>query len=282
MPAPRNPLEGQPRVELVQDGFDYTEGPIWHEPSQALFFADLRRHAVFRYTPGGKLEPILDDSGDAAGLEIFNGEILLAQMKAQQLGRLDLSQPSNPRIRQVVTAENDKLNDLASWRERMVFLTAPATRKIFRYVPGRALELLWQGPQGTKPNGIAVSPDGKTLYVSDTYQNLVRAFALDEEGGLGEERVLARQLGLNLKAAELVTDGLAVDQAGNLYVATYERPNETAPGEIAVLAPTGQRWGRLIVPTGPTNCAFGDADHRTLYITARGALYRVRLEIPGF
>jgi gluconolactonase len=214
-------------------------------------------------------------------MEVFNGQILVTQMHSRQLGKLEAGAAANVRIHTLASAVDDGPNDLVSWRNQAVFLTVPATRRVLRYVPGQDLKVVWQGPPGTKPNGIALAPDAGTLYVTDTYWNLVRAFRVDDQGQLSEDRVLARWLGLNEKAAELITDGMAVDRAGNLYIATYERPDDMAPGEIAVLRPTGRRWGRLIVPTGPTNCTFGDADGRTLYITARGALYRVRLQVPG-
>lgn len=81
VPARGNPLEGAPRIELVQDGFNYTEGPTWHEPSQTLFFVDLKEHAVFRYAPGSKVRRILIDSGGAAGMEIITARRALYRVR---------------------------------------------------------------------------------------------------------------------------------------------------------------------------------------------------------
>lgn len=127
-------------------------------------------------------------------------------------------------------------------------------------------------PQGTislvtrsmaRPNGIAISPDGRTLYVTDTTQRSVVAFTLDSEGNPGGERIFAT----NTPGGP---DGLRVDPRGNLYVAA---------GGITIYAPSGEMKGIIPVPEAPANCTFGGANGEWLYITARTSVYRVR---PAF
>jgi gluconolactonase len=120
--------------------------------------------------------------------------------------------------------------------------------------------------QRSQPNGITLSPNGRTLYVSDSDQRLVRAYDLDGKGIASNERVVVEKIAG-------VPDGIRTDEKGNLYVAAksvyvYSLPNARLLGEV----PVGET---------PSNIAFGDADLETLFITARTSVYRVRLGVKG-
>lgn len=132
-------------------------------------------------------------------------------------------------------------------------------------VDGDTLTRVWDGTTDQRPNGVALSPDDGTLYLADTADQVLRAFDVDDDGTLSNERTFAS----GVKGA----DGMAVDEAGNLYV--------TSGAGVRVYAPDGSMWGTLEVPMAPANCAFGGADRRTLYITARTTLYRVSMPIAG-
>jgi gluconolactonase len=114
-----------------------------------------------------------------------------------------------------------------------------------------------------KPNGIALSPDERTLYVGSAGSDVL-AFELDGNGVVGSSRVFASPGG---------SDGMGVDCAGNLYV--------TGGGEVKVYAPDGGQLGAIAVAMSPSNVAFGGADRRTLYITAGAGLYSIVLNVPG-
>ncbi len=109
-----------------------------------------------------------------------------------------------------------------------------------------------------------LSPDERTLYLADTADGVVRAFEVEDDGTLSRERMFAEVPG---------PDGMTIDEAGNLYV--------TTSNGVEVFAPDGTRWGALDVPMRASNATFGSADRRTLYITARTALYRARMPIAG-
>jgi gluconolactonase len=117
----------------------------------------------------------------------------------------------------------------------------------------------------TRPNGVAISPDGRTLYVSDTQERKILAFDLDAEGNSTKERVLISDM-------DGGPDGLRISANGNLYIA--------ARG-IAVYTPSGRFIRMIEFPETPANCAFGDADLRTLYVTARTSIYKVRISDEG-
>jgi gluconolactonase len=110
-----------------------------------------------------------------------------------------------------------------------------------------------------------LSPDASVLYVSDSEANLVRAYTVAGDGALSGERTFITGVG--------APDGMAIDAAGNLFIA--------AATGVEVYAPDGTRWGALAVPQQPANVAFGGTDARTLFITARTGVFQVTLASPG-
>ena len=165
-------------------------------------------------------------------------------------------------------------NDLAVRKEGDVYFTDPAfgnqqdTREldffgVFHISRKGELEVIAK-PKG-RPNGIALAPDGHTLYVSNSDERNVRAYDLDKSGGASNERTL-------ISGIEGVPDGICVDEKGDLYVAA---------NQIQVYSPEGKTLGMVPTEETPSNCAFGDPDLGSLYITARTSLYRARLDVKG-
>ena len=116
-----------------------------------------------------------------------------------------------------------------------------------------------------QPNGIALSPDHATLYVTDTQAGVVMQYPVNAGGTTGAGVVLAN-------VAQ--PDGMTVDVNGNLYVA--------GSAGVSVLDPDGGSWGTIGgLPEAATNVAFGGADRKSLYITTPGAVHRVALAVPG-
>jgi gluconolactonase len=117
----------------------------------------------------------------------------------------------------------------------------------------------------TRPNGIALSPNGRVLYVSGSDDHSVRAYDIDREGDASNERVLVSKIAG-------VPGGMRVDEKGNLYVAA---------NGIMVYHPDGRPAGAIALREPASNCAFGYPDGMMLFITARGNLYRTRLDVKG-
>ncbi len=205
------------------------------------------------------------------------------------LGRLIASEGDNRRVSRtladgtVVTVADrwqgkrlNSPNDNIARSDGTIYFTDPP----YGVPAGQARELDFQGvfrvdPAGmlhlesrdmNRPNGVALSPDEKTLYVDDTADALVRKFPVRPDGSLGPPTMFVPSTGGG-------GDGMAVDDAGNLYVAT--------DAGVKVYKPNGMTWGVISLPEVPSNCTFGGSDRRTLYITAKTSLYRVTLKVPG-
>ena len=127
----------------------------------------------------------------------------------------------------------------------------------------------------TFPNGILLSPDGRTLYVSnsDPHRAIWMAYSLDAHGNAASSRVFADVTGQVAQDRPGLPDGMAIDRYGNLFA--------SAPGGISIISPAGRILGRIETGTAIANCTFGGADGRTLYMTSNHMLARVRTRTAG-
>ncbi len=267
-------------VELIQDGFKFLEGPA-KVPDGTLYFSDIPAETIFQLSPEGNISEYLKPSGFANGLMYGgDGQLLACQME----GRLSSIEISTKQITVLVDQYNgirmNAPNDLVIDREGGVYFTDPRYRApepwpqgveafYYRAKDGEVTRL----GEGLKaPNGIAMSPDEKTLYVIPSMQSAMMAYPVEGPGKIGKGRVFC-QLQQVDGQTEGGGDGLAVDSNGNLYI--------TSAAGIQVFSGAGELLGIIQVPEQPANCAFGGPDNRTLFITARTGLYRCNMPIAG-
>ena len=284
-------------VERVADGFQFLEGPVWVRDGGHLLFSDPNANTIYAFAPEGRLSVFRVKSG-YRGLDIAE----YAQPGSNGLtldreGRLTINEHGNRRVTRlekngVLTVLADRYedkrlnspNDLVYKSDGALYFTDPPfglprfqedPRKelpyagVFRYAEGR-LRLLTTDLAG--PNGIAFSPDERYLYVTnwDVKKKVVMRYQVTADGGLAGGHVF---FDMTDAPGDEALDGLKVDQRGNLYV--------SGPGGLWIISPEARHLGIIRMPEVPANFAWGDEDGRTLYLTARTSLYRVRLGIPG-
>jgi gluconolactonase len=288
-----------PKIFKLAEGFKFTEGPVW--VNDALLFSDPNSNTIWQYTPqGGKpgqLKVFRTPSGyQGADIAEYkqpgsNGLTLDPQ------GRLIINQHGHRRVvrlekdgRETVLAdqfEGQRLNspnDLVYRSDGTLFFTDPPfglpqfDADPRKELPFSGVYALHRGKlqvltkEFSGPNGIALSPDEKLLYIGnwDDHKKVVRCYEVQADGSLRNGKLF---FDLTNAPGEDAIDGVKVDQAGNVYV--------SGPGGLWVLSPQGERLGTIIAPQHIHNMAWGDADGKTLYLCARSGLYRMRLNVAG-
>lgn len=268
-----NPLTGIGAVTMVPGGpYLFVEGPVWL--GDRLLFSDIDGNIIRQLVPPSTITTFRMPSGNSNGLAVdAQGRLLACEHGNHRVSRTLAGGTLSDVATSFGGTRLNSPNDVIARSDGNLYFTDPdyaalpgdrqPTQGVFRVSPTGTLTRI--AMYSTQPNGIALSPDEATLYVADASARLVRKFAVAGDGSTG-----AAQLFVNTANTP---DGMAMDDAGNLFVSTQ--------AGVQVFAPSGTMWGTITVPEQPANCTFGDADRRTLYITARTRLYRVRLVGPG-
>ena len=263
--------------EVIAKNLMFTEGPVWR-PEGYLLFSDIPANIIYKWKPGGELEKFRSPSGNSNGLTLDKrGRLIACEHGNRRVSRTELDGSIS------VLAENYKgkrlnsPNDVVVKSDGSIYFTDPPYgvqpnqreldfQGVYRISPDGELTLLVD--DFVKPNGLAFSPDEKILYIADTDKKHVRAFDLNPDGTLANGRVFADLSGEKQHGP----DGMKVDIDGNLYVTS---------GVTWIFDSKGKHLGNIVTPEAPANCAFGDDDYKTLYITARTSVYRVRVKVQG-
>ncbi|WP_209332539.1 SMP-30/gluconolactonase/LRE family protein [Lunatimonas salinarum] len=269
------------QVKKIAEGFTFTEGPVWNATEGYLLFSDIPANTVNKWTPDGKVTPFRQPSNNANGLTYDRtGNLLLAEHSGRKIGVLRQDGSYSTLADQYQGVRFNSPNDVIVDRKGTVYFTDPpygldkaATdtlgfNGIYRFEKGK-LTLL--ADDLYRPNGLALSPDEKVLYVanSDKPKKYMK-FALAKNGKVGKGELFFDASALDGAGSP---DGIKVDKEGNVYA--------TGPGGVLVITPQGKHLGTILFPEVPANLTFGGEDGRTLYVTARTGLYAVKVKIPG-
>jgi gluconolactonase len=284
----------------------FLEGPA-ADAAGHVFFSDIINNRILKFDPrGNEFAVWRADSGRSNGL-LFDALGRLLACEGNEFGgngrrRITRTDMQTGKV-EVLTERFDgkrynSPNDIAARSNGQIFFTDPCYDRrqemellhesVYRIdTDGRVTRIISQ-PDIQRPNGIALSPDEKTLYVVDSNRGpgsnrKIWAFELDAAGNPG-----GHQLVFDF-APGRGGDGMGVDVEGNLYVAAgvYRARNESettdVPTGIYVISPTGKLHGRIPIPEDViTNVTFGGDDLRTMYVTAGKTLWQVRVKIPGW
>lgn len=274
-------------IERIGIAFEFTEGPAWH-PDGFLIFSDIPGNTIYRWTEK-KFVVFRSPSNKANGLLTeADGSVLACEHESRSISRYSPDKELSVLVDNYKGRKLNSPNDLCKSANGAIYFTDPpwglAERNedpakelpyngVFRYHSGQLTlidsTLSW-------PNGIALSPDERYLYVAnleilrvngaDEYQVHWMRYTLDDRGEVVEKTIFFTALDTSLPGGP---DGMKVDQLGNLFV--------TGPGGILVVDSTGNHLGTIGIPIPATNLAFGPKE-KELFITARSTLYRVQLK----
>jgi gluconolactonase len=290
-------------MELLAGGFDWTEGPLWIREGGYLIFSVIPPNKIVKWKEGEGASLYLRPSGltgprdlraepGSNGLLLDpQGRLVLCQHGDRRLARMDapLSAPAPKYVTLADRHEGKRFNspnDACYKSDGNLYFTDPPYG-LAKYMQDPEKEIPYQGvyrlgtdgkvtlltKEVTRPNGIAFSPDEKTLYVASSDPDLAvwHAFPVKEDGTLGAGRIFADSTA-SVKKMKGLPDGLKVDAKGNLFA--------TGPGGVLIFAPDGTHLGTLRTGEATSNCAWGD-DGSTLYITADQYLVRIRTATKG-
>ncbi|MCH9726640.1 MAG: SMP-30/gluconolactonase/LRE family protein [Planctomycetes bacterium] len=254
-------------LETIATEFGLADGPAW-DGGGHLYFPDVKGGKLYRYTPKtGKVQVFLNDAGRISASFFSHGKLFLSDNGASQISVLN-GKKKTPIAGQPADAKPPRRpNDLVVDQQGGIYYTLTGSG-----------EVIWISPEGKQtvtvkdiktPNGLILSPDGKTLYIAAYVPKEIWAYTVTGPGTVEKGRLFAKMDAGPDKGA----DGMTVDRAGNVYCA--------GPADIWIWNPEGKLLAKIKTPTRPINCVFGDQDMRSLYITGFGGLYRQRMKAYG-
>jgi gluconolactonase len=314
--AYRSVIPEDSRLELIVDGkktepaLNFSEGPKWMNGKvyfSNMYFdqawnADPKKSSTVELSPDGTYRNITSGKIQTNGLYPYkNGNLIVCDMMGHRIVEMTTKG-------QVVKVLADKYdgkpldgpNDVVTDAKGGFYFTDPQfTMEAEKFQPGRAV--YYVSPQGSvaritepnefaMPNGIVLSPDGKTLYINNCYddeswypvnsekENFIWAYDVKPDGKVGNGRKFAKLFltgnVLDRKGKSSSADGMAIDKQGNLYVATYYG--------VQIFNSKGEYIGMINLPSFPVSLCFGDADMKTLYIVSYSSVYKIRTNMEGF
>jgi gluconolactonase len=268
-------------IEELADGFSFTEGPAWDPEGKKLYFTDIPASAIHRIGSDDKLETFSDDSGHANGLLVAaDGRLLACQMDGQLVAYNMATGKAKILASEYEGVRFNAPNDLIIDRQGGIYFTDPLFRAP-QPLPQSIQAVYYRSADGTvarvsehikAPNGIALSPDGKRLYVAPSGQSEMLVYNVIKPGVIDQGRTFCE---LTQPDGKVGTggDGMVVDVQGNVYFTTHLG--------VEVFSPKGESIGLVRFPQQPANVTFAGEDRKTMIATARTSVYRVRMPIAG-
>ena len=280
MPDNLDEIVESSQAERLATGFEFTEGPVWH-PDGYLLFVDIRRSLIHRLVPGGQPSVFRDNSGSSNGLTFdLQGRLIMCEGGNRRVTRMEPDGTITTVADRWDGKRLNRPNDVICRSDGSVYFTNPAgqmvpperemdSSAVHRVAPDGTVSLLISDM--TYPNGLALSPDERTLYVANTrHPALINAYDVRPDGSIANGRLFADMAS---DEPDGVPDGMKVDAEGRVYC--------TGAGGHWVFDPDGRHLGIIRLPELPANCAWGGPDHRTMFFTARTSVYSMRLKTPG-
>lgn len=288
-------IDQDAEIEVLADGYEWSEGPVWVSSEKMLLFSDVPTNTVYKWTAEKGAEVYLKPSGytgaadsnrgepGSNGLALHNGKLVLCQHGDRRLAAMEapLDAPASVFSTLVDQYDGKKFNspnDVAVRKNGDYFFTDPPygmPKDLAQEIPFQGVYKLSGGKATllvdslTRPNGIAFTPDEKTFVVanSDPNKAVWYAFDLDASDNAVNARIFHDATAAT-KTEKGLPDGLKIDQNGNVFA--------TGPGGVWIFDKGGKLLGKIKLPAPTANCAFSD-DEKTLYITSDNYLLRIKM-----
>ncbi len=271
--------------ERIADGCLFTEGPLWHPTGHYLLWSDMPGDHLRRWSAKDGVTTFRKPCQKSNGLTWDRqGRLLACEHASSQVTRTEGDGRITPLATHYQGKQLNSPNDIICAADGSIYFSDPPYGRAEFYGVKREQELEFQGvfragddpkhpvllaDDFDRPNGLCFSLDGRRLFVNDTARKHIRVFDVAGDGRLTGGRVWAETVGEGPGSP----DGMKLDSAGNVYCC--------GPGGIHVFAPDAACLGVIHVPEYTANFAWGDADCRSLYITASTSVYRIRVAVPG-
>ena len=287
-------------IEVLATGFTWSEGPVWIKGGGYLLFSDVPANRIHRWTrargatlflhpSGGTITAGFREPGSNGLKPGGSGFILLADQGNRTIARLDLkTRAKKPLARRFGGKRFNSPNDLVVGTDGSIWFTDPPyglegidasplkeqpVNGVYRIKSDGQIALVESGLRF--PNGIAFSPDGRTLYVSnsDPARAVILAYDVAADGALSRRHIFSDMTALVAKGLPGLPDGMTVDERGNLWA--------TGPGGVHIFGPDGRKLGVISTGAAISNCTFGGPDGHTLFMTSGNTLAAVRTNVRG-
>ncbi len=296
----RDLIDSNAPIEILADGYDWSEGPVWWKESKSILFSDVPQNTVFIWTDNGKgAIPFIKPSG-YTGIGRYSGEpgsngltvdgkgnLISCEHGDRRVSIMPLNVPGGKRT----ISDNYKgkrfnsPNDVIIGSNGRVYFTDPpygmplqekdiaetGVYGVYMHEKGKTTQII---RNLTRPNGLALSPDEQTLYIgqSDPEKPYYMKYPVKSNGKVGKGSILFDCTALNKSGLSGGPDGIKIDHLGNIW--------GTGPGGILVVSPQGELLARIETTQATANCGWGD-DGSVLYITADRYLLRVKTKVKG-
>ena len=269
----QSPVPEGAQPELIASGFQFVEGPVWSD-TIGLLFSDLHGNIAYRWTEEDSITEFLNPSYNSNGLTYdLDGRLIINETGLRRVARLEFDGTQTSLANNYNGKKLNSPNDLIVKSDGSIFFTDPP----FNIPEGEKQELSFSGiyrisPYGELqlldstlelPNGICFSKDETKLFVNNSKARIIYMWDVVNDSNIANKREFAR---INPTG---YADGMKIDTYGNVFCA--------GPEGVWVFSPEGKLIDKISLPKNPSNCNWGDADRKTLYITAGNSVYRIRL-----
>lgn len=264
-------------LQRLATGFVFAEGPLWH-PDGFFYFADVRASLLYRMVPGQAPQVVRKTDGGNGTTFDLQGRLVMCEGDGGCVTRTEPDGSITTLLDRFEGKRLNRPNDVICTKAGALLFTDPSYRvpvgrreldaAVYRIAPDGSVSMV---APVEYPNGLALSPDARTLYVANTrWAKYIHALELDSAGAVLRRRIFAD---MSSSGTNGVPDGMKVDTEGRVFC--------TGTGGVWVFSPDGGRIGIIETPEVCANIAFGGPDLRTLLLTASTSVYTLRVKTPG-